>query len=578
MLYNNCERCLEAFSDEGDASYTLQINGQEVSTISYQGQAGGASVTTDEMYSDSQDTLQLVTLQNYALDGNVSPGTMMVDCSYSGQQYVRGVVVSEQYPIDCCNSFTSTISVNIDCVTPTTTLEWKDLSALPPDMIIENGTCLNPYLFPSTSAFGEDADFIFPLNDGIEFESDCTGVARFSSTHTPQSGFDEGVTTVSYTVTDDCGNRLTHSFSITIECTVVPPPPPPPSGDDEIFDDYPWLGNLVDRQDCDGTVITLYELGIFNFLHIESTEAGTLYFQDGTQYCTDSPNFSCVAAYGLGQAIDSWECRGGVPPGPAPDLTLFDDYLFLSSVVDVTDCEGTIVNVYELGSFDFIHVQTVDSGVLYIQDGTRYCTDSASLSCIEAYKLSNPIRTWNCDDVGGGGNPADVPMIFEDYPWLDGVVDRDDCGDIEVLAYNLGSSVFLFVEEGDALMTMYSSTGQFYCSDSPGFSCFDAYGFDVSDEVDSWSCVSLQDESIDHRSIAEESIEYNIYPNPTTGKVTIDGLREGSQVMVYDLNGQLVIEQNEGETDVDLSSELNGVYLLMIDVKGKTSFHRLVKL
>ena len=141
-------------------------------------------------------------------------------------------------------------------------------------------------------------------------------------------------------------------------------PPLPPGDDDAIFEDFPWLDGVVDREACEGTTISVYEQGIFTFLHIQTTDSGVLYFQDGTLYCTDGLNFDCVAAYALGAAVDVWECEDsdpgpGLGPAPAPDL--FEDFPFLSGVVDLDNCEGTEINVYEQGVFSFIHIQTTDT-------------------------------------------------------------------------------------------------------------------------------------------------------------------------------------------------------------------------
>jgi len=49
--------------------------------------------------------------------------------------------------------------------------------------------------------------------------TDVCGTAITTSTHAPGSTFECGLTTVTYTVTDLCGNVLTCSFDVTVECT-----------------------------------------------------------------------------------------------------------------------------------------------------------------------------------------------------------------------------------------------------------------------------------------------------------------------------------------------------------------------
>jgi hypothetical protein len=59
-----------------------------------------------------------------------------------------------------------------------------------------------------------------------------------------------------------------------------------------------------------------------------------------------------------------------------------------------------------------------------------------------------------------------------------------------------------------------------------------------------------------------------LYPNPTTGKVTVVGI-EASEVMVYNVLGQLVKTVRD-TNEVDLSGLVEGVYLVRImDAEGK---------
>ncbi len=51
----------------------------------------------------------------------------------------------------------------------------------------------------------------------------CSAVS-LSSTHSSGSSFAEGVTTVTYTATDNCGNSVSASFTVTVECSCSTPP------------------------------------------------------------------------------------------------------------------------------------------------------------------------------------------------------------------------------------------------------------------------------------------------------------------------------------------------------------------
>lgn len=76
-----------------------------------------------------------------------------------------------------------------------------------------------------------------------------------------------------------------------------------------LFSKYPFLTNLVDPDNCQNGRIEEYNLGNYAFLFVHTGSGnGTLYYQDGTFYCQDAPNYNCRAAYGLTTPTDSWTC------------------------------------------------------------------------------------------------------------------------------------------------------------------------------------------------------------------------------------------------------------------------------
>jgi len=350
------------------------------------------------------------------------------------------------------------------------------------------------------------------------------------------------------------------------------PTPEQPS----VFQQYPWLEGVVDNQNCAGTSVTTYSSGIYEFLYVETTDGGVLYFQDGTLYCTDSQNFNCVAAYGLTDVSATWNCdqTGGGGGGVTPDW--LDDFPFLSNEIDFSDCQGTQVSYYDFGSYGFIYVENTDGGVLYLNDGTLYCTDGPGLDCRMAYGLTTPTELWSCGS--GGGNPSPMPMIFVDYPWLDSVVDRVNCTG-RVSVYAQGIYLYVFVEEAGET-TMYNASGQFYCMDSPGFSCFSAYGFSDSDLVDSWECEGIQDNELENRNSREIGMELKVYPNPSTGSMTILTPNVGGKAEIRDMNGRLISEQviSTEETLLDLNHLDGGIYMIVLEKENQRIMERWVKI
>ena len=74
-----------------------------------------------------------------------------------------------------------------------------------------------------------------------------------------------------------------------------------------------------------------------------------------------------------------------------------------------------------------------------------------------------------------------------------------------------------------------------------------------------------------------------IYPNPTQGllKIDIDNMPENNQssIRIYDINGKMLLLKSnvENSTEIDLSSQSSGVYLLKINLSGKTTTWKIIK-
>jgi len=88
-------------------------------------------------------------------------------------------------------------------------------------------------------------------------------------------------------------------------------PQSPPCDDDQIFIEYSWLNDLVDKNNCEGIVIKEYITSSYNFIYIEDSNSGNLYFENGTFYCAEAPNYNCLELYGLSTTGYCWSCGDG---------------------------------------------------------------------------------------------------------------------------------------------------------------------------------------------------------------------------------------------------------------------------
>lgn len=261
--------------------------------------------------------------------------------------------------------------------------------------------------------------------------------------------------------------------------------------DQDIFTDYPWLNDIVSPNDCiNGETVQVYTEGIYSFVFYK----GTMYFQDGTYYCADADNFSCIEAYGLTNLSGTWTCDGDNPPPPV-ESNLFYTYPWIGSYVSENDCtDGDEVIEYTTGVYSFLYI----NGTLYFQDGTYYCMDSDNgFSCVDAYGLTMVVDSWICGETNPDSDPIVDEGVFETYPWLTSIVKPTECVDGDfVTEFDVNGYSFVYVFDVDnvnstsemTLGQLYFQDGTLYCSDASNYLCLNAYGL-LPPQIDqTWSC------------------------------------------------------------------------------------------
>ncbi len=372
----------------------------------------------------------------------------------------------------------------------------------------------------------------------------------------------------------------------------------------QIFEDFPFLLDLVDPNNCTREEISVYKSGSFFYILVETPLSTKLYFQTGQFYCETTPTYNCVEAYNLGDPVNIWTCgnpnivdtdqdgtTSDIDPDDndpcVPDETvgvciqdkdgdgvfsdtdpndnnpcvpdnsvancdttviaipeIFNDFPWLLDLVDPTNCSTEKITVYQSGAFNFIFVESDESGILYFETGSFYCQSAPNFDCVAAYNLSDPIATWTCEstnivDKDNDGSPAStdpddndpcipdetvgnciqdkdgdgtfsdidpddnnpcvpdntasncdtitiqVPDFFTDFPWLNDLVDPTNCTDEKISIYQSGIFNFIFVES-DAGGILYFETGSFYCQSAPNFDCVSVYG--LGNPITVWSC------------------------------------------------------------------------------------------
>lgn len=97
---------------------------------------------------------------------------------------------------------------------------------------------------------------------------------------------------------------------------------------------------------------------------------------------------------------------------------------------------------------------------------------------------------------------------------------------------------------------------------------------EVNDGIDSVYIITPISNSIAQIDEAEKII---IYPNPTNGSITIEGLTEKANATIMDAAGRVVLAAEIINNKVDVSALANGVYMLRIETANGLSNFRIIK-
>lgn len=195
------------------------------------------------------------------------------------------------------------------------------------------------------------------------------------------------------------------------------------------FDKFPWLQDIIDEENCcDNNSVAVYNSSIYQYVYVDgmtdcSSNDGTLYFQDGTFYCMDSPSMDCRTAYGLLESdiAQTWQCDETISPVDTiiemASMEEFDKFPWLQDLVSNENCCDTkTVTAYYTSIYTYLYIEAADNcgtvnSKLYFQDGTFYCEDAGTLDCRTAYGLEEERSTilWRC----GEGIASDETIVVD---------------------------------------------------------------------------------------------------------------------------------------------------------------------
>jgi len=135
---------------------------------------------------------------------------------------------------------------------------------------------------------------------------------------------------------------------------------------------------------------------------------------------------------------------------------------------------------------------------------------------------------------------------------------------------DLDADVLELIIDGETVMTDYPypdniGSIDFYSIDANNRYYIDdiAYGGDLTITVDE-----------------RDVLVYSVFPNPSSGDMTIRSEKKMDAVMVYDMLGSMVMNVPANRsmlTQIDLSSLKPGIYLLGVQIEGRTYNQRIIK-
>lgn len=81
------------------------------------------------------------------------------------------------------------------------------------------------------------------------------------------------------------------------------------------------------------------------------------------------------------------------------------------------------------------------------------------------------------------------------------------------------------------------------------------------------------------KEITDPSVNLKIYPNPVVDIVRVTGLEGTYTAKIMDVLGQVVVSEkgSSAELELDLSGKPAGMYLIKIEMQGKTIIRKLIK-
>jgi len=152
---------------------------------------------------------------------------------------------------------------------------------------------------------------------------------------------------------------------------------------------------------------------------------------------------------------------------PQPETELFETYSWLNDVLDTGNCSNEKITVFQSNEVEFVYVESISGGTLFTPEGYTFCTGALSnFSCIDGILISSISERWFCSEsISEEPEQPAGTLIFENYNWLEEIVDARNCSNEKVTVYQSGSYQYLYIEDANG-ESLYTDFGIPFCASS----------------------------------------------------------------------------------------------------------------
>lgn len=349
-----------------------------------------------------------------------------------------------------------------------------------------------------------------------------------------------------------------------------------PSGNHTWTSSGSYFDTLDNMNGCD-SIITI-NLTITNgFTSYDTrTECESYTWIDGNTYTSSNNTATYTIVGGASNGCDSLITLNLTIVHPVTGIdsrTECNSYTWIDGNTYTSDNNSATYTIAGGASNGCDSIVSLDLTLVNSSTGTDTRTECNSYTWIDGntYTSSNNTATYNI--IGGASNGCDSLVTLD--LTLNSISDLSTSIVETTISSNNNSATYLWLDCNDNYSIIPGATGQSFTTNTNG-----NYAVELSENgcVDTTNCVTINTVDLIENSFGNELV---IYPNPTSGKFSIDLGKsyETIQLLIEDQLGKLIDTKIINELQViDYSiDESAGVYFVFIEADNKRAVIKIVK-